>query len=142
MKKVIDEVDYLVAATAVFELAREIAEDVAEAVVGEEELRSELGPRSGELLGLLGRFEGAGGRSGSAAGGRLERRRRIEIGGGIRVLVWGRERAVAGPVPWPAALVTTCCCSCSRSRSRSLHFSLSLSVSSHSQSHSHSDRVV
>ena len=78
--------NYLVAATTVFELAREIAEDVTEAVVGEKKLRCEFGFCSGELLGLFG------------GGSGLERRRRriwsigIGSGGGDRVEMYNKYK--------------------------------------------------
>ena len=78
------------ATTTVFELAREVAEDVTETLVGEKKLRCELGLCSGEFLGLF------GGESG------LERRGRriwsiwIGSGGGVRVRVRVRVRIGIG----------------------------------------------
>lgn len=95
------------AAAVVFEGLREIAEDVTEAVVGEEKLGGEFGPLSGEFFGLL------DGGSGFEGGGR--RKERIGSGGGVRVRVGigigSGGRAITGPVTWSAALVTPCCCS-------------------------------
>lgn len=57
----------------VLERAREMAEDVAEAVLGEEKLRRELRPRSGSLLNRRFCRRGSGG----------ARRRRILRGFGV-----------------------------------------------------------
>lgn len=72
----------LVAATVVFEGAREIAKNVTEAVVGEKKFGGEFGAGTGDFFGLL---------DGGSRAGRVEGRGRRKIGGvgvRIRVRVW------------------------------------------------------
>jgi len=78
------------AATVVFEVAREIAKNVTKAVIGEKKVGSEFGTGTWGLFGLFdcgsgsGRFEG-GGRWWWIGGG----------GGGVRVWIGGGERTIA-----------------------------------------------
>lgn len=75
------------AAAAMLEVAREVAEDVTEAVVGEEELRRELGSLRGDLLRLRRRLAVEAGGPSSFCGttGGVGNRRRRRRKGGSRV---------------------------------------------------------
>lgn len=121
----------LVAATAVLEGAREVAEDITEAIVGEKQRRGELGPhpRRQNLFWRLRR--GVLGGSGSGRGESwttLERRRRRSRSeGSIKVGIGIGDRSgggtVAGPVARSAAFVAT-----RRSGLLLLHFLLRKSI--------------
>lgn len=110
MPQIID----LVAATAAFECAREVAENVANAGVGEEQIRSELGPGSSRRL-LLGLLCGEGWPRPSVW---------IDVGIGSKTLAAivvgfggvGFRRTVAGPVAGATTLVAA-----SRDRATATH---------------------
>lgn len=78
------------AATVVFEVAREIAKNVTKAVIREKKLGSEFWTGTWRLFGL---FDGGSGSRGFEGGGRWIG----GGGGGVRVWIgiWGGERTVA-----------------------------------------------
>lgn len=101
-----NKLNYLMAATTIFKVAREMAKNIAEAIIAEKNFRGEFGPASWRLLWLLCyRFWIANIRLTRERPRRIRSAEISRVGEWIRVRVW--IRTIARPVAWASALVAT-----------------------------------